>query len=175
MDRVRGVPADASALIYIAKAGAFAEAVTILGSIEAPEAVWAEAVTSGQRRDIADTAIIVSAQEKGLVLRRSLSPTEDKAAHGLARTFGLGRGESQVLAIAGRGSRLLLDDRRAIRAAVALGLSPIATAALPAFGFREGRLEADPALAMLRRLGRVIALRAEILLTLEAVIREARE
>jgi len=168
----RGTPADASALIYLAKARALEVAVTVLGRIVAPQAVWREVVEAGDRRGEPDAVLIRRAHEQGHIKRQSLSQREERRAESIARRYRLGQGESQLLAIAKQGQVLLLDDVRAVRVAGALGYSPVTTVSLPILGLREGKIEAHRARTLVRQLAAVIVLRADVLMKLEASIDE---
>lgn len=162
-----GILADASTLIYLAKADSFHEAHVVVGVMLIPPAVWQEAVDDGARRGERDPAVIMAAIERGYARRVTIAPTSEQAAHDLGERYRLGRGESQLLAIRARGNRVLIDDSRAARAAAALGLVPVSTVSIPILGYHERTLGGPVALDLLHRLARVVSLRADTLARLE--------
>lgn len=166
-----GTPADASALIYLAKAGAFPAAHVVVGRILIPPQVCVEAVEAGERKGMGDPTRIRSAEQKDLLHRIALTPAAEGRASDIVRRFRLGGGESQVIAVAARiGQMILMDDRQGRRVARALGCMPIATVFLPVFGRRGGLLDAPASLDLLHRLARVVGLRADVLIRLETAI-----
>lgn len=169
-----GVPVDASSLIYLAKADAFREAHSSVGVLSAPPAVWREAVEAGIDKGIADPQRILSAQRAGWVRATPIGTQREQAARVLAGQYRLGHGESQVLVMGRRAARVVLDDRRAVRVAVALGYMPVSTVLLPVLGVRERGLSRQVAMDMLKRLAAVIALPALQLQRLEAMLGERR-
>lgn len=168
------VPADASSLIYLAKADAFREAHSSVGMLLAPPAVWQEAVEAGIDKGIADPQRILSAQSAGWVRATPIGAQREHTARVLARQYRLGRGETQVLAMGKRATRVLIDDLRAVRVAVALGFTPVSTVLLPVLGVRERGLSRQVAMDMLRRLAAVVTLPAQQLQRLEAMLGERR-
>jgi len=165
---------DASGLIYLAKADALGEARAIVGVMGVTPAVWFEVMAAGRRRGPSDVEILRRALDDGLLRPIELDPAQERAALSLAERFRLGRGESQVLACGRKDDRIVMDDVRAARVARGLGLGPIATAALPVLGVRSQVLGANEALRLLRRLASVMGIRADVLMQLEAAIREDR-
>jgi predicted nucleic acid-binding protein len=162
------IPVDASTLIYLAKARAFREAFMVVGRGLVPNAVWEEAVESGQRKGLSDPAVISAALEEGMLRRVDLTPSQRTRASRIAAGTGLGRGECQVIALGRRGHRVLIDDVRASRVAASLGHIPLSTVLLPVLGVREKRLESRVAIDFLRRVARVVTLSADVLARLEA-------
>src|SRR5260221_5343910 len=94
-----GVPCDASAIIYLAKAGGLAAAGARFGPLLMPPAVWDEVVAAGTRQGRSEIAVVERAQGGGQGRRAAF----DRALGGRARKvrarFGLGGGESQGLAL----------------------------------------------------------------------------
>jgi predicted nucleic acid-binding protein len=155
-----GILVDTSALIYLAKADAFREAYDSVGSMLIPPAVWQEAVEAGIRRGVSDPEVILKAQDADWVRAVSIPSRVEELAHGLAERYRIGQGESQVLAMAKRETRVVIDDLRATRVAVALGYLPVPTVFLPIVGMRERGLPRQRATEMLRRLAGVVTLSA---------------
>jgi predicted nucleic acid-binding protein len=167
-----GVLGDTSALIYLAKADAFEVAHASVGAMLAPPAVWREAVEAGVKRGVSDPEVISSAQSAGWVRKVAIPSRVERAAQELARRHRIGEGESQVLAMAKRETRVVIDDLRATRVALALGLVPVPTVFLPIVGMREGGLPRQRAAEMLRRLAVVVTLSAGQLARLETLLGE---
>lgn len=166
------LPGDASTLIYLAKADAFAVAHHCLKRILAPPGVWREAVEDAERLAYPDVPRIRDAVEDGFVVRVELDDDAQVLAGTIATEHRLGVGESEVLAL-GRGTgRALLDDGRAARVAPTLGVQPVSTLFLPVLGCVHGGLESSAAVAFLRRLAIVTGARAETVYEIEAFIGE---
>jgi predicted nucleic acid-binding protein len=167
-----GILVDASALIYLAKADAFREAYLSVGAMLIAPAVWQEAVEAGIRRGVADPQTILSAQGAGWLRTIPIPPRVERLARALAERHRIGQGESQVLAIARRETRVVIDDLRASRVAVALGYLPVPTVFLPIIGMRERGLPRQSAAQMLRRLAGVVTLSAGQMVQLETLLGE---
>ena len=145
-------PADASSLIYIAKADAFEEIMSCIGGICVPPGVWQEAVDAGEEIGATEVPRIRDAEARGFLQRVSLNEDQVALAASIASEHRLGRGESEVLALARPGTRAIVDEGRAARAARSLGIVSVSTLFLPVLGCERGRLDADEAVALLRRL-----------------------
>lgn len=168
----RGILADTSALIYLAKADVFREAHVSVGVMLAPPAVWEESVEAGVTRGLSDTEVILRARDAGWVRTIAIASGAERLARELAERHRIGGGESQVLALAKRETRVVIDDRRATRVAVALGYVPLPSLFLPIVGVREHGLPRACATEMLRRLARVVAISAGQMARLEALLGE---
>lgn len=164
----RGVPADASSLIYLAKADAFAEASRAVGPLLVPPAVWAEAVVGGERIAAAEVPRI---RATSAIRRVSLAAAWVSLARTIAREHRLGAGESEVLALGHDAGPVLLDEGRATRVARALGVMSFSTLFVPLVGLRDAALEEEEALSLLRRLAVVTGARAETVFELEKHLR----
>lgn len=149
-----GTLADASSLIYLAKAGAIAVTTGYLGPLLVTPAVWAEAVDSGEARGSPDAARIRLDVEQGLVKQVRLDASSTQRARRIATQFGLGRGESEVLAIGGGKEFVLLDEHRATRAARHLGILCVETIVVPGLCVRAGVIGQAEALALLDELAK---------------------
>ena len=147
----KAYPADSS-LIYIAKADAFEEIMSCIDAIVAPPSVWREAVDAGEHIGAAEVPRIRDAEAQGYLLRSSLTETQGALATSIVGEHRLGRGESEVLALARPGGHAIVDEGRAARAARNLGIVPVSTLFLPVLGRRSGRLSAREAVDLLRRL-----------------------
>jgi predicted nucleic acid-binding protein len=163
---------DTSALIYLAKADAFREAYLSVGAMLIAPAVWQEAVEAGIRRGVTDPQVILGAQSAGWVRTVTIPSRVERTAHELAERHRIGQGESQVLAIAKRQTRVVIDDLRATRVAVALGYVPVPTVFVPIIGMRERGLPRQSATEMLRRLAGVVTLSAGQMARLETLLGE---
>ena len=161
-------PADASTLIYIAKADAFVEVAQCVPKLLVPPAVWREAVAEGERAGAAEVPRIRAAQGLGVLERVQLSQADQRLAATIAAENRLGSGESEVLAIGSSIGRAIVDEGRATRVARSLGVVPISTLFLPVVGRRSGRLTASDAMALLRRLAAAVATaRADVVQEIE--------
>ncbi|MBI5709836.1 MAG: hypothetical protein HZC42_05935 [Candidatus Eisenbacteria bacterium] len=166
-----GSPADASTLIYLAKAEAFELAWKCVGRLAVPPSVWRESVEAGDRKGAVEVARIRLAHESGLVRRVQLSTRTATRAREIAARYLLGSGESEVLALGGRGGRVIVDEGRATRVAESLGLVPVSTLFLPVLGAARGRLGEPSAVELLRRLAGITGARADVTILLERLIR----
>ncbi len=167
-------PADASTLIYLAKADDFRTAAQCVERLVVPDAVWREAVDSGERIGAAEVPRIRDAAEGGFLERVTLGALQQRDADGIAATFRLGQGESEVLCLARAGGAAIVDEGRAARVAQSLGIVPLSTLFLPLVGAHGGRLPRGEAVAFLRRLAIVTGARAEVVFEIERRIEEER-
>lgn len=167
-----GIPADASTLIYLAKADAFRQVAGIISPIVVPAAVWRESVEEGERIGATEVPRIRKAAGEGLLLRVELSAAEQDLAESIATEHRLGLGESEVLALAKQGGRAMVDEGRASKVAEALGIVPISTLFLPVLGRKKGALGNDTAIELVRRLAVVTGARADTVFAIEQAIRE---
>jgi predicted nucleic acid-binding protein len=156
-----GAPADASSLIYLAKADAFPALAPVVGSLLAPPEVWFEAVEEGERIGAPEVPRIHEARELGLLDRVSLDASERRQGDRL-REQGLGRDECEVLAIGARTQTVVIDEGRGSRIARARGLEPISTLQLVVLAFRRGSLDARRAHELARELAGVMNVTAEV-------------
>jgi predicted nucleic acid-binding protein len=170
----RGVPADSSAIIYLAKAGGLAAAHSRFGPLLMPPAVWAEVVIAGLRAGRTEVAAVEKAVENGHVQKAALDGTVRKRAHKLAQQFGLGAGESEVLALGHACELVLIDEHRATRAARVLGVCSVETALVPAFCVQAGVLDAAAALELLDAIGRHTKVRVELVIRVRQLIEEVK-
>jgi len=169
-----GTLSDASTVIYLAKADALEEAHALLGALLIPPAVWGEVVGTGKSGEQLDQARIRSALDRGVLGLVELEPLEASRAIVIGGRHRIGLGESQLLAIARKGSLVLMDERRGARIARRFGVVPIRTMSIPLVGVRRGLITRPAALSLLRRLAVVTGVRAELFMRLEDEIREAR-
>lgn len=166
----RNALADASTLIYLAKADALPIAARCVGPLLIPPAVWKECVEAGERKGALDVARIRLAEHEGLVRPVELPARALARAREIAERHMLGTGESELLAMARAGQMVLLDEGRATRVAVSFGLSPISTLLVPVIGAFHGRLAVAEAKTLVRRLAVVSGARADLVLQLEAIL-----
>jgi predicted nucleic acid-binding protein len=160
-------PADASSLIYIAKADAFDAVARCVHKFLVPSAVWREAVVDGERVGAPEVPRIRAAEAAAVLERVALSASE----HGLAGTIAaenrLGSGESEVLAIGLRLGHAVIDEGRASRVARALGITAISTLFLPVVGWQSSRLSRGDAMALLLHLAAVTGARSDVVQEIE--------
>lgn len=166
-------PTDASCLIYLARIDGFPRTARCVDALLVGAAVWREAVEDGERYGYEDAQRIRLAQESGLVRRVELDAEVAALAGNLATTWRLGQGESEALALGHGAGRAVVDDGRAARVAVALGIEPLSTLFLPALGALRG-LEPDEAIRLVRELAVVMSARAEAVFAVEEFIRRSR-
>jgi predicted nucleic acid-binding protein len=100
-----------------------------------------------------------------------LSKREEALAAAIAGADRLGAGESEVLALAMRIGRAIVDEGRAARVAEARGITVRSTLFLPVLGRRSGALDEEQAVELLRRLAIVIGPRAEVVYRIEQHLR----
>lgn len=167
------LPADASCLIYLARIDGFPRAERCVDSLVVGAAVWREAVEDGERYGYMDAQRIRRAQERGFVRRVELYAEVTALADSLATTWRLGQGESEALALGRERGRAVVDDGRAARVAVALGIEPVSTLFLPAFGAHRG-LEHEEAIHLARELAVVMSARSEAVFAVEEFIRRSK-
>jgi len=166
-----GVPGDASTLIYLAKADVFEPAQQCVSTILVPPSVWREAVDEGERIGALEIPRIRSAADAGSIRLVELSEREEALAAAIAGADRLGHGESEVVALAMRIGRAIVDEGRAARVAEARGITVVSTLFLPVLGRRSGALDEEQAVELLRRLAIVIGPRAEVVYAIEQHLR----
>ena len=167
-------PADASSLIYIAKADVFGGVARCVRKLLAPPAVWREAVVAGERVGAPEVPRIRSAEAASNVERVALSASEQRLARTIAAENRLGSGESEVLAIGLRLGRAVIDEGRASRVARGLGVIAVSTLFLPVVGWHSGRLSRRDAISLLRRLAAVTGARSDVVQEIEKELRRER-
>lgn len=160
-------PADASTLIYIAKADSFIDVAKCVRRLLIPPAVWREAVVEGERSGAPEVARIHAAEGAGFLERIELSEEEQRQSARVAVENRLGVGESEVLALGQSLGHVVIDEGRASRVARAFGLMALSTLLLPVIGRRSGRLAAADATALLRRLAAVTGARSDVVQRIE--------
>ena len=95
-----GIPADASVLIYLSKAEAFALAAKCVGPLEVSPAVWREAAEAWEELDAEEVGRMRVAERNRILKRVELGEKTKRRAGDLAARHRLGAGESEVLALA---------------------------------------------------------------------------
>lgn len=165
-------PADASTLIYIAKADAFDDAADCATRLLVPPSAWREAVEQGEQIGAQEVPRIRDAVESGFLHLVELGRDEEALAGTIADEHRLGLGESEVLALGRALGTVVVDEGRATRVARALGIRPISTLFLPLVGRSRGKLESTDAIALLRRLAVVTGARAETVFVIEEALRK---
>jgi predicted nucleic acid-binding protein len=165
------IPADASSLIYLAKADAFDLAARVARPLLVPPSVWREAVVAGQEVGAPEVPRILVAEGQGLLQQIDLAEAEIGLAGTIASQHRLGSGESEVLAVTAIGRWAIVDEGRATRVARSRGILPISTVLLSVVGYKWGDLRADEAKEFLHRIASAIGLRTDVLLTLERELR----
>jgi predicted nucleic acid-binding protein len=160
-------PADASTLIYIAKADAFDEVRECVSRLLVPPAVWREAAVAGESVGAAEVPRIRAAEAGGVIERVDLSRADLRLAGMIAVQNRLGSGESEVLAIGSRLGHAVVDEGRASRVARAMGIVAVSTLFLPVVGRQSGRLSKSEATDLLRRFAAVTGARSDVVQTIE--------
>lgn len=160
-------PADASSLIYIAKADAFSGVAQCVLKLLAPPTVWREAMIDGDRVGATEVPRIRAAEDAGVLERVDLSASEQRLAGTIAVENRLGSGESEVLAIGLSLGRALIDEGRASRVGRALGIISVSTLFVPVVGWQSARLSRRDAIALLRRLAAVAGARSDVVQEIE--------
>jgi predicted nucleic acid-binding protein len=168
------VPADASSLIYLAKADAFELAGGVARPIFVPPSVWQEAVVAGQQVGAPEVPRILVAEREGLLERVELAGSETHLAATIATQHRLGRGESEVLAITPPGGWAIVDEGRATRVARSRGITPVSTIFLAVVGHTAGDLDVNRASELLHRVAGAIGVRSDVLVALEQELRRRK-
>jgi predicted nucleic acid-binding protein len=171
----QGWPADASSLIYLAKADAFSEAGRCLRTILVPPAVWEESVEAGTRIGAPEVSTIRTAADRGILRRLELSVEHETLASTIASGYRLGSGESEVLAIGTEIGSAIVDEGRATKAAAQLGITVVSTLFLPVVGNQRSRLTEEEAIALLRRLAAATGARADAVYAIEVHLKGAQQ
>ncbi len=172
--RLTDPPADATSVVYTAKADRFPTVARCLGALILPPAVWEEAVDAADHGR-PDVQRILAAEGSGFVRRALLPESVRSLSDEIERSFGLGAGESQVLAMAVSGSRqAIVDDRAARRIAVRLGIIHFRTVEIAVVGRAYGLLSLAEAQELLHALAIPAPLKAADMLALERLIEEDR-
>ncbi|MGH3082617.1 MAG: hypothetical protein ACRDNP_00900 [Gaiellaceae bacterium] len=164
------VPADATTLIYLAKADQFSVVPLCGFALLCPSAVWREAVEEGEASGYGDVSVIVDAERSGWIRRTGLTAYQEKTASSIATSHRLGLGESEVLALAAATGRAVIDDGRASRVAESIGVTPISTLFLPAIAATRRSLDRSGATASLHAIARAAGARAEAVNEIERLI-----
>lgn len=167
------IPADASTLIYLAKADVFQQ-VAFLAPILCTPGVWRESVEQGRRVGATDVEAIEDAERQGLIKRTGLDAAIARKARRLATDKALGVGESEVLAMVGGGEMVLLDEGRATRVAMALGLTPISALLVPILGVWLGHLTILEARNLVRLIAVPSSVKSATLLKIELVLEDLK-
>ena len=130
------VIANTTPLILLAKRGFFDFPHRFYGKISIPPAVWWEVVEEGEGR--AGAQETKEARAAGWIEVVELQDPE--AAQRFWKTFGLGAGESEVLALAQEhfADLLLLDDDQAVKRARELGFAVRRTPGILALAKEQG-------------------------------------
>ena len=165
------IPADASTLIYLAKAGCVDLAARCAGGLLATPGVWREAVDDGEIRGAPEISALRQSERAGTIRRVPLDAGQARRAKEIAAGYRLGVGESEVLAIGADVRFALVDDARAARVARSIGLSVASTLAVPLIGVHAGVVDTGAAVEMLDRLAEVTHARAD---AYHRVLREIR-
>lgn len=134
------VVSDTSPLILFAQTGQLELLRGLFTEIAVPPAVWSEV---GAHSDAPDAHAIQAAEWIRVVPMVKLAPP-----------VGLGRGETEAIALAGElaAERILMDDRAGRRAAYAAGLRVMGSLGILALGHRRGLL-AQPRAALRSMMG----------------------
>jgi len=132
------VVANTTPLILLAKRDLFALLQRFYRRLLLPPAVWREVVEEGDGR--AGQQETVEVRTTGWIVVRDLQ--DRTVAQRLRNTFGLGDGESEVLALAQEctADLVLLDDERAVQRARELGLVVRRTPGILALAKEQGLL-----------------------------------
>lgn len=169
--KATGTPADASTLIYLAKADAVGLAARCIGTLEVPPSAWREAAEARQEKYQQEVGRMRLGEQSGFLRRVPLTERIKRRAGEIAFRYHLGAGESEVLALGDPGSHVILDETRALRVAEELGLAPIRTLRIPLLGVSQGRLSGHAAMDMFHRLAVESNARTEIVVRLEHSLR----
>ncbi|NOT32757.1 MAG: hypothetical protein HOP12_01165 [Candidatus Eisenbacteria bacterium] len=172
MNEQPGTPTDSSSLIYLAKVDGLAYAHACLGVLLIPPTVWREVVLRGEERAAPELKAIRIAVESRQVVALGLEKPDLLQAEKLRQAHRLDAGECEVLVLGASRSLVLMDELRATKAGISMGLRVIPALILPALALQAGVLDEPQALASLQRLARVSTARADDVNKIESLIRE---
>jgi predicted nucleic acid-binding protein len=158
----------------VAKTNAFPEIRSRVGRILVPPSVWREAVDAGERIGAPEVERIRNEEATGFLEKVGLSREVEALARRIASRYRLGHGESEVLALAGRQGRAIVDEGRAARVAESMGIIVVSTLFLPVLGVQSGRMSVARATDFLYRLASVTGARAAAVLAVEECLRRGR-
>lgn len=167
-----GTPTDASSLIYLAKAGGLAPAFACLGVLLLSPSVWREVIATGEQRGAPEMGAIRTAIQKQQIAE---CPLDTRARHRAARlqeTLRLDAGECEVLVLGASNAAILVDERRATKAALAMGLHVVPAIAVPELALRMGALGRAEALALVNAIAIASSARAELVAEVARMIEE---
>lgn len=167
-----GTPTDASSLIYLAKAGGVASAHACLGVLLLPPTVWHEVINRGEQRGAPELEAMRTAIDKHQVTATPLERRDRQRAMRLQQTLRLDAGECEVLVLGASNSSVLMDDLRATRAALAIGLRVVPALAVPELALRAGALDRVGALSLLNAIAHASAARASLVAEIARMIEE---
>ena len=112
---------DATVLIYLGKLGELDRLDALFDRVFVPEGVYEEVVVRGREDQYSDALSVEQATESFLSIR-SLEDDTKARADEIAESAGLGRGESEAIALSlAEHARCLTDDHAARTTAEALG------------------------------------------------------
>lgn len=135
--------ADATVLVFLAKLGDLDLLAALFDEVLVPEAVTAEVVDRGRAEGYADAMAIDEATESILAVT-VVSGSVSAAATDLQSSAGLGRGESEAIALArSKKARCLTDDHAARTTAEAIGVAVGGTIYVLLAALETGRITAD--------------------------------
>ena len=118
--------ADASPLLYAARAEILDILFRTLGTMGITPAVYREAIEQGERRGYRDARLLRKELEKERLVLLKLSREEERLSLNLQAESNLDASECETIACARvRGLTALLHDRKACRLAAAVGVSTL--------------------------------------------------
>lgn len=146
---------DASPLILLGKVGLVGLLPKLFGAVLICPSVWKETVDAGRELASPDVADLEHFLGMPGFRRITLTRTEARDAVGFSRE-NIGRGEAEVLAVAGRrGNNAILDDRQARRLARFKAIPCIGTIGVLYEAFDCGLLERVAAVSAIEAFGRI--------------------
>jgi len=165
--------ADASPLIYTAKANCLPILIRVLGTIGLTPAVYHEAIIVGQKRGYPDAICLEQAIVDKKLLRLELTPAEQKLARALLVSSGLGPGECETVAVGEtRGLPVVLHDKKARHLAMVRGVETTQLPNILLVGLIRGRVNLAEFERTADRLAVVMGMDAAALLELKALAGE---
>lgn len=172
MESMPVVP-DASPLIVLGKMEQAELLRKLYGRVLVTPSVWEEAVTRGREMGARDAAYLEKFAEGQRISRARLSAREQELAQRLRNEARVGRGESEVLAVANiRKALAVLDEKAARAAAVGLGVAHNGTAGVLYEAFLSRLISYQKLVGLLEEFCRLAWVSPELV---AGILRRARE
>ena len=167
---------DASPLIVLAKLKYLGLLRSVFGEVLIGPVVKTESIDAGRAMRAIEVDQIEAAIERGWLQLVALSLEELSLMQRLTELKGLGRGESEAIALAAlRGLRLIVDDKRARRVAAASGVDHVGTVGVLLEAYFQQRIDLAELEIAIRDVGKVPWLSPAVTVAALELAREAAD